>query len=567
MVPDAEEVLRSRGSPRPESLARRARPGGCPGGGLVVPRTPCAARTFATRRARPPAGRARLLHIRAVLAHRLALGARTAPSANSTPSQIDLAALAVVLDSAAMRDQRTRIVGVTFNSIVGLLQPPRRTAGSLFLTSTRPGSCRTDCAIAEFHGALLPHAAEDRRRCAPFPRSRISVNGKTRSAPGRGRQPSSSAVTTMEALLGDRPREGTFLPASSSRSSAVGTRVLGSHCRVSPGPEDSRTGQRMPHLGSGSTLPLGHAFTCNSRGSSPGAPCASRAGRPVPAGGRAALCPRAPARDPFLPIDAMKTRLLAFGLTVLGATGGCASPTIPGSPSTAELAADQARREERLKIMQQYWAEQTGGPPEPPVHPPATAPVLDYPAGNYSGINFAQRRTADPGLVEAHPGAAGTCWPALRPRGPAWSLAARPPRRRATSSHDPAAVAQATWSGAASSAAGRPAGRLPFGVSTQQFDQLVAFLRRPAAMKAGIGVLCPGAVSGAAPECRATRFPGLENANLSALLNAGPGLLDAFLGVPVNSWVQCGGKPQCSTTGRHSWSILAIAHGSERRLG
>jgi hypothetical protein len=96
----------------------------------------------------------------------------------------------------------------------------------------------------------------------------------------------------------------------------------------------------------------------------------------------------------------MKIRALAFGLSVLAAAGGCASPTIPGSPSAAELAADQARREERLKIMQQYWTEQTAAPPEAAASPSAAPPLLDYPAGSYSGINFAPRRTADPGLAE-----------------------------------------------------------------------------------------------------------------------------------------------------------------------
>ena len=69
------------------------------------------------------------------------------------------------------------------------------------------------------------------------------------------------------------------------------------------------------------------------------------------------------------------------------------------SQESAE-AAEAARREERLKIMQDYWydktlsaqADEAGGN-----HPPQ---VLQYPAGTYSGIRFAPRVAADPSLSE-----------------------------------------------------------------------------------------------------------------------------------------------------------------------
>jgi hypothetical protein len=91
---------------------------------------------------------------------------------------------------------------------------------------------------------------------------------------------------------------------------------------------------------------------------------------------------------------------LALGLIAAGAAGGCASPTVPGSPSAAAQAVEQARREERLKIMQQYWYDQTAAP-LPDAGAGAEAPrLLDYPAGSYGGLAFGPRRAADPSLGE-----------------------------------------------------------------------------------------------------------------------------------------------------------------------
>ena len=79
---------------------------------------------------------------------------------------------------------------------------------------------------------------------------------------------------------------------------------------------------------------------------------------------------------------------------------GCAHPSAPGPPRTSdEEAAEEARRGERLKIMQEYWQENTvaGGEKGPG---PMAAPALEYPAGNYSGINFGPRIARDPSLTE-----------------------------------------------------------------------------------------------------------------------------------------------------------------------
>jgi hypothetical protein len=68
-------------------------------------------------------------------------------------------------------------------------------------------------------------------------------------------------------------------------------------------------------------------------------------------------------------------------------------------PGAAE-AAEAARRDERQKIMRQYWYEQTealqgdassGTGPGLPLH---------YPAGAYDGINFGARTAPDPSLTE-----------------------------------------------------------------------------------------------------------------------------------------------------------------------
>ena len=66
---------------------------------------------------------------------------------------------------------------------------------------------------------------------------------------------------------------------------------------------------------------------------------------------------------------------------------------------TAE-AIEQARRQERLKIMQDYWRDQTLSAQRETSGGLSHAPLLEYPAGTYSGLIFASRLAADPALIE-----------------------------------------------------------------------------------------------------------------------------------------------------------------------
>jgi hypothetical protein len=104
----------------------------------------------------------------------------------------------------------------------------------------------------------------------------------------------------------------------------------------------------------------------------------------------------------------MKSRrrqLFAGGGWILALLGaGCSSPAAPADSAAGREAAEQARREERQKIMQQYWFEQTAVPAEPVSGTASGAgenhPTLAYPAGTYAGIRFGPRRAPDPSLAE-----------------------------------------------------------------------------------------------------------------------------------------------------------------------
>jgi hypothetical protein len=88
------------------------------------------------------------------------------------------------------------------------------------------------------------------------------------------------------------------------------------------------------------------------------------------------------------------------------AYSGCSSPTAPPTSKTALAVAEgaavaAARRDERQKLMQEYWYEHAvaTGDPEDRVGRTGLQPLL-YPAGNYSGLNFATRQAADSSLAE-----------------------------------------------------------------------------------------------------------------------------------------------------------------------
>jgi hypothetical protein len=92
-------------------------------------------------------------------------------------------------------------------------------------------------------------------------------------------------------------------------------------------------------------------------------------------------------------------RLLTAAAAFLG--GCAASPVTHRSLDPATSAAEQARREERLKLMQQFWRESTGAVSDPSrLVVPGPVPPLSYPAGRYGGLIFSPRVAAGPGLIE-----------------------------------------------------------------------------------------------------------------------------------------------------------------------
>ena len=86
--------------------------------------------------------------------------------------------------------------------------------------------------------------------------------------------------------------------------------------------------------------------------------------------------------------------------------GGCASPSAPQEPAkpaarlSVEEAIEQARRDERQRIMQEYWYEHTQAADRGAAATSEVGPPLPYPAGLYDGIHFAPRQAADPSLAE-----------------------------------------------------------------------------------------------------------------------------------------------------------------------
>ncbi len=90
-------------------------------------------------------------------------------------------------------------------------------------------------------------------------------------------------------------------------------------------------------------------------------------------------------------------RLLCF--LAASAAGGCAHPTAPEPLLASDPAAESARREERLKVMQEYWDDRTGAAPGAAATREGRM-LLEYPAGIYAGINFAPRLAPDPSLTE-----------------------------------------------------------------------------------------------------------------------------------------------------------------------
>jgi hypothetical protein len=88
---------------------------------------------------------------------------------------------------------------------------------------------------------------------------------------------------------------------------------------------------------------------------------------------------------------------------LLGGAAGLAGAAwlTSGTPdAVVQDAAEAARRDERQKIMNQYWAEETESGEGAAAGGSAAGPPLHYPAGTYDGINFAARIAPDPSLAE-----------------------------------------------------------------------------------------------------------------------------------------------------------------------
>ena len=93
-------------------------------------------------------------------------------------------------------------------------------------------------------------------------------------------------------------------------------------------------------------------------------------------------------------------------LVLLGAllAGGCGQARMSDPPAPSPEMVEQARRDERQKIMQEYWYEHTGAAQHPQAVEPDAGPSLNYPAGTYGGVRFGPRQAADASLAEPRRG-------------------------------------------------------------------------------------------------------------------------------------------------------------------
>jgi hypothetical protein len=94
------------------------------------------------------------------------------------------------------------------------------------------------------------------------------------------------------------------------------------------------------------------------------------------------------------------TGALVGGAVGLAGTALVSNAIHSSATQASAEAAEAARREERLKILQDYWNDKTlSAQADAATGAQAPAP-LEYPAGTYSGIRFAPRLAADSSLSE-----------------------------------------------------------------------------------------------------------------------------------------------------------------------
>lgn len=335
----------------------------------------------------------------AALAHRLALWCEEGSFANlfDGPSQIDLAASVLVFDlKRVMSDQRDPdLARVIFNSVVGSVSALALAAGPepKFLIFDEAGLMLKDAATAEF----MEYCFRTLRKTGVCVGA-ISQGLEDFLVHAPARNAFVGAADNVFVLKQDNYDKARLIAEEKSlgaeelrRIQALAT-MPGSHAEFLL-LQKTPHGQRSLHLLSAST-PLKYAFTANS-------PEDRRALAAFQSGGlsRADAIRRFAREHP----RGILSAAAALGLVASVFLGGCmATPRVPLAQAGG---AEQARREERLKIMQRTWAEQTASPLPGQALPggmpvPADAGPIAYPAGCYDGLWFAPRTAGSAGLID-----------------------------------------------------------------------------------------------------------------------------------------------------------------------
>jgi len=354
------------------------------------------------------------------LAHRLSLWCEEGSFANlfDGPSQIDLSASVLVFDlKRVVSDQRDAdLARVIFNSIVGAVSTLALTGSAepKFLTFDEAGMMLKDEATAEF----MEYCFRTLRKTGVAVGA-ISQGLEDFLINPRARNAFVGAADNLFVLRQDNydkarlvAQEKNLSPEELRRIQSLVT-VPGSHAEFLL-VQKTPYGQRSLHLLSAST-PLKYAFTANSaedrrmmlayqaEGLSR-SDAIRRFAREHPRGIISSkLVPRAAAAGTGAAAGVAAIALLLLA-SVVGAGVGCAS----AASKTAQVAhedAEAARREERLRLMQRIWAEETAAPlPGDPARPaplsPAKPASVAYPAGEYDGVQMAPHVGADAGIAE-----------------------------------------------------------------------------------------------------------------------------------------------------------------------
>lgn len=394
------------------------------------------------------------------LAHRLSIWCDDGSLANlfDGPSQIDLSAPVIVFDlKRVLHDQRDAdLARVIFNSIVGAvaslsLEPNR---DPKFLIFDEAGIMLKDEATAEF----MEYCFRTLRKTGVAVGA-ISQGLEDFLTNRQARNAFVGAADNLFVLKQDNYDKARLIVQEKNLSDPeldhiqAMTTVPGSHAEfllIQKTPH----GQRTLHLVSAST-PLKYAFTANSPEDRRELQSFQEAGLSRPEAVRkfAREYPQGIVSSRLTKERTSRLAVIAASLLLFGYASGCAYPTSPNAPLAAghigigqvaalgaataagavvgdtmggnsgamiggaaglagmaflnnraasasdQEAAEQARRDERQKIMQQYWQEHAANPRDSGAGPESQA-ALPYPAGTYGGLRFAPRQAADPFLSE-----------------------------------------------------------------------------------------------------------------------------------------------------------------------